>query len=106
MDKNVFISSVSIDETIRQDSRIMTIHYYDKNGEEGKFLSSIMKHSDMENYKNGVLNAINCRNWTQVLHTPVLEDCTRVCDDDEDITVGLNSRFGFIGKSKVELYNA
>ncbi len=103
MDKNVFISHVSIDEAKRQNSKIMTINYYDKNGEEGKFLSCIMKTNEMDNYIKGVLNAINCKNWTQVLHTPVLEDCTRVCDEG-DITVGLNSRFGFIGKSKVELY--
>lgn len=101
MDINVFISHVSINE--KQNSKMLTINYYDKNGEEGTFLSSLMKEKEMENYKNGVLNAINCKNWTQVLHTPILEDCTRVCDEG-DITVGLNSRFGFISKSKVELY--
>lgn len=103
MDKNVFISGVVIDNSKRQDSQIMTINYFDKNGEEGKFTSCIMKTTDMENYKKGVLNAINCKNWLQALHTPILEDCTRVCDE-ENTTVGLNSRFGFIGKSKVELY--
>ncbi len=103
MDSNVFISRVTIDETKRLNSQVMTINYFDKNGEEGKFISSIMKNADMENYKKGVLNAINCSNWTQVLHTPILEDCTRVCDE-QNTTVGLNSRLGFIGKSKVELY--
>ncbi len=103
MDNNVFISRVTIDETKRQNSQIMTINYFDKNGEEGKFTSCIMKNENMEQYKNGVLNAINCKTLTQVLHTPVLVDCTRVCDDN-NTTVGLSSRFGFIGKASVELY--
>lgn len=103
MDKNVFISRVTIEETKRPNTQVMTINYFDKNGEEGKFTSSIMKTTEMEHYKKAVLKSINCKNWTQVLHTPILEDCTRICDE-HNITVGLNSRFGFIGKSKVDLY--
>lgn len=102
MEENVFISRIVITETKKPNTQVMTIYYYDKLGEKSEFISSIMKLADMDKYKKDVLKVLNCKNLTQMLHTPILEDCTRVCD--ENITVGLTLKRGFIGKSSVEIF--
>lgn len=101
MEDNVFISSIQITNTKKENTQRMTIHYYDKQGEESEFVSSIMKTTEMEKYKKDILKVLNCKNLTQMLHTPVLEDCSPVTD--EGLIVGLKLRRGFIGKSGVEL---
>ncbi|MBQ3214140.1 MAG: hypothetical protein IJB10_03965 [Clostridia bacterium] len=111
MDTNVFISKIQINQIKKSKSSIelqqMSIGFYDKDGEESSFLTSIMSTDKMDNYQQNLLGALNSTNWIQAIHGAVLTNLTTIKDEeDQTHLIGFESPFGLILKNEVKLYNS
>ena len=107
MNSNVFISGIQVNDIKKGDSTYqqMSIGYYDYNGEESSFLTSIMPETSMEQYQNSLLGALNSKSVTEAIYGPVLTDLTAIKDsDDQKHLIGFESSYGLILKNEVRLY--
>ena len=109
MDTNVFISKIEINQIRKSKSSVelqqMSIGFYDKDGEESSFLTSIMPTDKMDSYQQNLLGALNSTNWIQAVHGAILTNLTIIKDeDDQSHLIGFESPFGLILKNEVKLY--
>ena len=110
MDTNVFISKIQINQIKKSQNSLelqqMSIGFYDKDGEESSFLTSIMSVDKMDNYQQNLLSALNSTNWIQAVHGAILTNLTIIKDeDDQSHLIGFESPFGLILKNEVKLYD-
>lgn len=109
MDTNVFISKIEINQIRKSKSSVelqqMSIGFYDKDGEESSFLTSIMPTDKMDSYQQNLLGALNSTNWIQAIHGAMLTNLTTIRDEeDQSHLIGFESPFGLILKNEVKLY--
>lgn len=109
MDTNVFISGIEINEikkTNQNGYRQMSISFFDKDGKESSFLTSIMTEESMQKYEQSLLEILQSKNWTQAIYGPNLTNLTTIKDsDDEKHLIGFETTRGMILKNEVKLYS-
>ena len=109
MDSNVFISGIKINEIKKSNQngyQQMSISFFDKDGKESSFLTSIMTAESMQQYEKSLLEILKSKNWTQAIYGPELTNLTTIKDsDDEKHLIGFETKRGLILKNEIRLYS-
>ena len=106
MEQNVFVSgyNMSTKKVSVVTSFQLTLKLFDKFGKETDFSSSLMGEDQINLYQKNILKALNCLNWTQVIHGVPLKNLKIVCDEDSKKIIGLETKNGLILKNTVKFY--
>lgn len=103
MDKSVFISKVKL----VPDGKLYRLKFkiFDKDGEVGYFLTSLMTRYNAEKYEEKALDLIDSKSWFKTIYGIFPHEFTLITEcKEKDNIVGLSYAGGLLLKNEVKKY--